>query len=181
MLVSVLCTNDIDPDIGTDSHFVVGRKRWKKNKKNQCCIVVTGSSTDCVCPYQWSASAGFLLFDGTTIFRWKLSLWKDFFCNPAVDHHLSGRNGSNTCFLRAGFPEESSSGLPIIPGILLLVWNIFNILRVPFVLSVAGDMTAVCCLLIAAIFQSCILCRTDTYQQSLFWTVSGQRADFMQK
>ena len=27
MLVSVLCTNDIDPDIGTDSHFVVGRKR----------------------------------------------------------------------------------------------------------------------------------------------------------
>ncbi|MFR3881582.1 MAG: hypothetical protein ACLTX6_04130 [Lachnospiraceae bacterium] len=25
-------------------------------------------------------------------------------------------------------------------------------------LSVAGDMTAVCCLLIAAIFQSCILC-----------------------
>lgn len=33
MLVSVLCTDDIDPDIGTDSHFADGRKRGKKNKK----------------------------------------------------------------------------------------------------------------------------------------------------
>ena len=59
---------------------------------------------------------------------------------------------------KSRIPGRKQFWLPIIPGILLLVWNIFNILRVPFVLSVAGDMTAVCCLLIAAIFQSCILC-----------------------
>ena len=40
----------------------------------------------------------------------------------------------------------------------ITAWNICNIFRVPFILSIAGDMTAVCCLLMAAIFQSCILC-----------------------
>lgn len=45
---------------------------------------------------------------------------------------------------KSRIPGRKQFWLPIIPGILLLVWNIFNILRVPFVLSVAGDMTAVC-------------------------------------
>lgn len=48
--------------------------------------------------------------------------------------------------------------LPVIPGIILLSWNIANILRVPIISTIAGDLTAICCLCIAAIFQSCILC-----------------------
>ena len=59
---------------------------------------------------------------------------------------------------KSRIPGRKQFWLPIIPGILLLGWNICNILRVPFILSIAGDMTAVCCLLMAAIFQSCILC-----------------------
>lgn len=48
--------------------------------------------------------------------------------------------------------------LPVIPGIILLAWNIANILRVPIINTIAGDLTAICCLCIAAIFQSCIFC-----------------------
>ena len=48
--------------------------------------------------------------------------------------------------------------LPVIPGIVLLGWNIGNILRLPFLSAIAGDLTAICCLCIAAIFQDCILC-----------------------
>ena len=47
---------------------------------------------------------------------------------------------------------------PVIPGIVLLGWNIGNILRLPFLSAIAGDLTAICCLCIAAIFQGCILC-----------------------
>ena len=59
---------------------------------------------------------------------------------------------------KSRIPGRKQFWLPIIPGLLLLGWNICNILRVPFILSIAGDMTAVCCLLMVAIFQSCILC-----------------------
>ena len=48
--------------------------------------------------------------------------------------------------------------LPVIPGIVLLGWNIGNILRLPFLSAITGDLTAICCLCIAAIFQGCILC-----------------------
>lgn len=48
--------------------------------------------------------------------------------------------------------------LPVIPDIVLLGWNIGNILHLPFLSTIAGDLTAICCLCIAAIFQSCILC-----------------------
>ena len=48
--------------------------------------------------------------------------------------------------------------LPVIPGIVLWGWNIGNILRLPFLSAIAGDLTAICCLCIAAIFQGCILC-----------------------
>ena len=48
--------------------------------------------------------------------------------------------------------------LPVIPGIVLWGWNIGNILRLPFLSTIAGDLTAICCLCMAAIFQSCILC-----------------------
>lgn len=54
--------------------------------------------------------------------------------------------------------EKKRFWLPVIPGIVLLGWNIGNILRLPFISIIAGDLTAVCCLCIAAIFQSCILC-----------------------
>ena len=59
---------------------------------------------------------------------------------------------------KSRIPGKKQFWLPVIPGILLLGWNIGNILRLPFIKIIAGDMTAVCCLLMAAIFQGCILC-----------------------
>lgn len=70
--------------------------------------------------------------------------------------------------------------LPIIPGILLLGWNIGNIFRLPFIQTFAGDMTAVCCLLMAAIYQGCILCgliQTNNRYFELFQTSGGLDAE----
>ena len=72
------------------------------------------------------------------------------------------------------------SDRPVIPGILLLGWNIGNILRLPFIKIIAGDMTAVCCLLMAAIFQGCILCgliQTNNRYFELFQTSGGLDAE----
>lgn len=59
---------------------------------------------------------------------------------------------------KSRIPDRKRFWLPVIPGLLLLGWNIANLLRLPFIKTFAGDMTAICCLLMAAIFQGCILC-----------------------
>ena len=59
---------------------------------------------------------------------------------------------------KSRIPGRKQFWLPVIPGLLLLGWNIANLLRLPFIKTFAGDMTAICCLLMAAIFQGCILC-----------------------
>ena len=69
---------------------------------------------------------------------------------------------------------------PVIPGIVLLGWNIGNILRLPFLSAIAGDLTAICCLCIAAIFQGCILCGlipTNSRYFELFQTSGGLDAE----
>ena len=47
---------------------------------------------------------------------------------------------------------------PVLPGLLLLGWNLCHILGMPFIKAYVGDMTAVCCFLMAAIYQSSIIC-----------------------
>ena len=71
------------------------------------------------------------------------------FCLSAMDVILVSRSKTS---------GKKRFWLPVIPGIVLLGWNIGNILRLPFLSAIAGDLTAFCCLCIAAIFQGCILC-----------------------
>ncbi|URW86481.1 hypothetical protein M5E86_01750 [Blautia wexlerae] len=53
---------------------------------------------------------------------------------------------------KSRIPGKKQFWLPVIPGILLLGWNIGNILRLPFIKIIAGDMMAVCRLLMAKQF-----------------------------
>lgn len=81
---------------------------------------------------------------------------------------------------KSKIPGKKRFWLPIIPGILLLGWNICNILQVSFIKTIAGDMTAVCCLLMAAIFQSCILIGlipTNSRYFELFQATGGLHAE----
>ena len=81
---------------------------------------------------------------------------------------------------KSRIPGKKQFWLPIIPGILLLGWNIGNIFRLSFIQTFAGDMTAVCCLLMAAIYQGCILCgliQTNNRYFELFQTSGGLDAE----
>ena len=81
---------------------------------------------------------------------------------------------------KSRIPGKKQFWLPIIPGILLLGWNIGNIFRLPFIQTFVGDMTAVCCLLMAAIYQGCILCgliQTNNRYFELFQTSRGLDAE----
>ena len=81
---------------------------------------------------------------------------------------------------KSRIPDRKQFWLPIIPGMLLLGWNIANLLDLPFVKTFAGDMTAICCLLMAAIFQGCILCgliQTNSRYFELFQATGGLDAE----
>lgn len=81
---------------------------------------------------------------------------------------------------KSRIPDRKRFWLPVIPGLLLLGWNIANLLRLPFIKTFAGDMTAICCLLMAAIFQGCILCgliQTNSRYFELFQATGGLDAE----
>ena len=81
---------------------------------------------------------------------------------------------------KSRIPDRKRFWLPVIPGLLLLGWNIANLLRLPFIKTFAGDMTAICCLLMAAIFQGCILCgliQTNSRYFVLFQATGGLDAE----
>ena len=81
---------------------------------------------------------------------------------------------------KSRIPGKKQFWMPVIPGILLLGWNIGNMFRLPFIKVIAGDMTAVCCLLMAAIYQGCILCgliQTNNRYFELFQTSGGLDAE----
>ena len=81
---------------------------------------------------------------------------------------------------KSRIPDRKRFWLPVIPGLLLLGWNIANLLRLPFIKTFAGDMTAICCLLMAAIFQVCILCgliQTNSRYFELFQATGGLDAE----
>lgn len=77
-------------------------------------------------------------------------------------------------------PGKKQLWLPVIPGVVLLGWDIGNLLRLPLIKVIAGDMTAVCCLCMAAIFQNCILCgliQTNSRYFELFQATGGLDAE----
>lgn len=55
-------------------------------------------------------------------------------------------------------PGKKMVWLPFVPMALFFAWCIANMLRLPVLKIIAGDMTAASCLLIAAVFESCIQC-----------------------
>ena len=55
-------------------------------------------------------------------------------------------------------PGKKKIWLPFVPLGLFFIWCIANIFRIPHLKIIAGDMAAACCLLIAALFESCIQC-----------------------
>ncbi|MFR8222913.1 MAG: histidine kinase N-terminal 7TM domain-containing protein [Blautia faecis] len=94
---------------------------------------------------------------------------------------LSCLTGMEIILIRKSrIPGKKQFWLPVIPGILLLGWNVGNIFHLSFIQTLAGDMTAVCCLLMAAIYQGCILCgliQTNNRYFELFQTSGGLDAE----
>ena len=94
---------------------------------------------------------------------------------------LSCLTGMEIILIRKSrIPGKKQFWLPVIPGILLLGWNVGNIFHLSFIKTLAGDMTAVCCLLMAAIYQGCIVCgliQTNNRYFELFQTSGGLDAE----
>ena len=81
---------------------------------------------------------------------------------------------------KSRIPGKKRFWFPVIPGILLLIWNVCNILRVPLIHRIAGDMSAICCLLMAAIYQGCIACgliQINSRYLELFQAAGGLNAE----
>ena len=94
---------------------------------------------------------------------------------------LSCLTGMEIILIRKSrIPGKKQFWLPVIPGVLLLGWNVGNIFHLSFIKTLAGDMTAVCCLLMAAIYQGCIVCgliQTNNRYFELFQTSGGLDAE----
>ena len=94
---------------------------------------------------------------------------------------LSCLTGMEIILIRKSrIPGKKQFWLPVIPGILLLGWNVGNIFHLSFIQTLTGDMTAVCCLLMAAIYQGCIVCgliQTNNRYFELFQTSGGLDAE----
>lgn len=94
---------------------------------------------------------------------------------------LSCLTGMEIILIRKSrIPGKKQFWLPVIPGILLLGWNVGNIFHLSFIQTLAGDMTAVCCLLMTAIYQGCIVCgliQTNNRYFELFQTSGGLDAE----
>ena len=72
--------------------------------------------------------------------------------------------------------------LPFVPAMVALIYGVLYIFRIPWLRSLAGDMTVVFCLLIVAILESCIRCgliQANTHYMELFdaSTVGAQITD----
>ena len=81
---------------------------------------------------------------------------------------------------KSRIPGKKRFWLPVIPGILLLVWNICTIFRIQLVQVIAGDMTATCCLMMAAIYQGSIACgliQINSRYLEMFQAAGGLNAE----
>ena len=81
---------------------------------------------------------------------------------------------------KSRIPGKTWFWFPLVPGFLLLVWNVCTMLRLPLIKVIAGDMTAACCLLMAAIYQGCIACgliQTNNRYIELFQAAGGLNAE----
>ena len=81
---------------------------------------------------------------------------------------------------KSKIPNKRRIWLPFFPGALLLIWNLGNVIGISVIRNYFGDMTVVCCLLMSAIYQSCIYCgliETNTRYTELFQAAGGISAE----
>ena len=81
---------------------------------------------------------------------------------------------------KSKIPNKRRIWLPFFPGALLLIWNFGNVIGISVIRNYFGDMAAVCCLLMSAIYQSCIYCgliETNTRYTELFQAAGGISAE----
>lgn len=72
--------------------------------------------------------------------------------------------------------------LPFVPVLMVIIYGVLYIFRVPWLRTIAGDITVVFCLLFAAALESCIRCgliQTNTGYEALFahGTIGAQITD----
>ena len=81
---------------------------------------------------------------------------------------------------KSKIPNKRRIWLPFFPGALLLIWNLGNVIGISVIRNYFGDMAVVCCLLMSAIYQSCIYCgliETNTRYTELFQAAGGISAE----
>ena len=81
---------------------------------------------------------------------------------------------------KSKIPNKRRIWLPFFPGALLLIWNFGNVIGISVIRNYFGDMAVVCCLLMSAIYQSCIYCgliETNTRYTELFQAAGGISAE----
>ena len=144
LLVSILYSHDSDSGSGFGSSNVFGRKGGRENDQKDYNFADRCSDIDRKCFYKWFASAGISFFPNSPHFRIKITamvlfLW---YTRRWILICLTGME--IILIRKSRIPGKKQFWLPVIPGILLLGWNIGNILRLPFIKIIAGDMTAVC-------------------------------------
>ena len=85
-----------------------------------------------------------------------------------------------TMLLKCRIPHTKITlGLPFVPVVLAALYSVLYISRIPWIELLAGDMTVVQCLLLAAGIESCIRCgliQSNTGYRALF-EASGIRAE----
>lgn len=81
---------------------------------------------------------------------------------------------------KSKIPNKRRIWLPFFPGALLLIWNFGNVIGISVIRNYFGDMAVVCCLLMSAIYQSCIYCgliETNIRYTELFQAAGGISAE----
>ena len=81
---------------------------------------------------------------------------------------------------KSKIPNKRRTWLPFFPEALLLIWSFGNVIGISVIRNYFGDMTVVCCLLMSAIYQSCIYCgliETNTRYTELFQAAGGISAE----
>lgn len=81
---------------------------------------------------------------------------------------------------KSKIPNKRRAWLPFFPEALLLIWSFGNVIGISVIRNYFGDMTVVCCLLMSAIYQSCIYCgliETNIRYTELFQAAGGISAE----
>lgn len=179
MLVSVLYSDDFDPCFRSVSSIVFVEKDEEKTVR-QIIILLTVAAVLIISVFTNDLHQLVFRFSKQPPFSDRDYSYGILFV-VIQGWMLSCLTGMEIILIRKSrIPGKKQFWLPVIPGILLLGWNVGNIFHLSFIQTLAGDMTAVCCLLMTAIYQGCIVCgliQTNNRYFELFQTSGGLDAE----